>query len=177
MAFDQWDHEILGTYYGGYELGYQEQITDMVVYKDYLYAIGQTNSKDTNGIKRFPLFDAGGAAYYDSLYNGGIYDGFVSMFCIGAVVGINELTASHIDSDLFVYPNPANDQLNIETSRQLEENAAVEVYSIEGKLVYSYMLLKHQKSMTVDISHLSEGLYFLRVQNAGFNSVVKFSKN
>jgi len=177
MAFDQWDHEILGTYYGGYELGYQEQITDMAVYKDYLYAVGQTNSKDTNGIKRFPLFDAGGVAYYDSTYNGGIYDGFVSMFCIGAVVGIGEYDLSHDPPIVFAYPNPATDRLNIEISRQLDQNAVMEVYSIDGKLVYSYTLLKHQQLMNIDISNLSHGLYFLRVYNTGFNSTVKFSKN
>jgi Secretion system C-terminal sorting domain len=177
MTFDQWDNEILGTYFGGYGLGYQEQINDMVIFKDFLYAVGQTNVIDTNSVRAFPLLDPGLTAYYDSTYNGDLYDGFVSMFCIVNVTGIQESNAPSDNGSFFVYPNPATEELNIKLNKALEKDATIELYSIEGKLVYSYMLLKHTESMNIDVSNISTGLYFLRIRNTEFNSTIKFSKN
>jgi hypothetical protein len=175
FTIDQFDDQIQGTYFGGYELGYQEQISDLVTFKDALFAVGQTNSSDTNGIKRFPLFDSGSGAYYDSTYNGNIYDGFVTMFCIGSIVGIEELTEATNQSFL-VYPNPSSGELNIKMDKYFDENSSLEIYSIEGKLVYSYILPKRQAVARVDVGNLSDGLYVVRIRNSLFNGTVKFSK-
>ena len=177
MAFDQWNHEILGTYFGGYDLGPSEEIYDMVVNGNHLFAGGQTPSVDTNSVRRFPLFNSGVPAYYDTTYNGGFIDGFVSMFCIGSVTGINESNAPSKDAGFMVYPNPTTGDLTIKLTKELDQNATVELYSIDGKLVYSYVLSKYKESMNIDVSSLSSGLYLLRIRNAEFNSAIKFSKN
>ncbi len=178
MTFDLWDNEILGTYFGGYELANQENIYDMVIDNDFLYAVGQTSSVDTNGIRRFPLFDPGFTAYYDSTYNGNVYDGFVSMFCIGNITGIEETNNNSFNNnDFIVYPNPAIEKLTIKLNGTLKNDAIIELFSIDGKLVYSDKFLKLKESMIIDINNLSQGLYLLRISNVEFNSTIKFSKN
>ncbi|MBN8695453.1 MAG: SBBP repeat-containing protein [Bacteroidetes bacterium] len=178
MTFNELDQQILGTYYGGHGLGYQEQIIDMAIFNDYLYAVGVTNTIETNSVRSFPLFNPGLLAYYDSTYNGGMYDGFVSMFCINSVVGINEFNFTNNSSaNFFVYPNPTIEQLTIKLKKALKENAIIELYSIDGKLLYSYILLNHQESISIDVSKLSQGLYLLRIKNDELNSSIKFSKH
>lgn len=177
ITFNEWDQQILGTYYGGHGLGYQEQIKDMVVFNDNLYVVGQTNTIDTNGIKQFPLFDPGLSAYYDSTYNGGMYDGFVSMLCIQSIVGIQENgTVNTFDDYFIVYPSPTTEYLNIKFTKALVENTNIRLYSIDGKLVNSYMVPKDEKFFVVDVQRLAKGLYLLSISNTKFNSSIKFSK-
>jgi len=59
----------------------------------------------------------------------------------------------------------------------LGNDAVVELYSIEGNLVYSYALSKRTEKLIIDISNLNSGIYLLRIQNSDYNSTAKFLKN
>ena len=64
-----------------------------------------------------------------------------------------------------IYPNPANDVLNVEGS----EVILVEVYNIMGQSVLSL----NEDFETVDISHLQNGIYFIRIKTTEEEKTVK----
>ena len=78
--------------------------------------------------------------------------------------GVNELEHS-----LKVYPNPANEKLNVEGVI-----TSVEVYNTVGQR----LLTKEVNGNTqIDLSGFNNGIYFLRVYNNGEMAVRKFSVN
>ena len=76
---------------------------------------------------------------------------------------------SELEKSLKVYPNPANDYLNVEG-----EMTSIEIYNTVGQR----MMTKQVNSDTkIDLSGLNNGIYFLRVYNNGEMAVRKFSVN
>ena len=78
--------------------------------------------------------------------------------------GVGELERS-----LKIYPNPANDYLNVEG-----EITAVEVYNTVGQCLMTKQVNGDTK---IDLSGFNNGIYFLRVYNNGEMLVRKFSVN
>ena len=58
-------------------------------------------------------------------------------------------------SKMKVYPNPVKDILNIQSDEKIERT---EIYSLDGKLIKSV-----SKSAQIDFSHLSKGVYLLKI--------------
>jgi hypothetical protein len=63
-------------------------------------------------------------------------------------------------TSLTVFPNPAKTKINIEDNLKLN-NAVLEFYTLEGKLVKSISL----QSNSVDVTDLDQGMYTLRLIN------------
>ena len=76
-----------------------------------------------------------------------------------AVVGIEELQP---EIDITVYPNPANDFLNISSS----ENTKLTMYDMQGKLVRTMDITSSQTQ--IDVSDLSRGTYSLVFEANGY---------
>ena len=64
------------------------------------------------------------------------------------------------DDELTMYPNPATNELTIESKMQ---NAEIEIRDVLGQMVYSTKAIA--SSSTIDISMLSKGVYFISLQN------------
>jgi hypothetical protein len=72
--------------------------------------------------------------------------------------------ASIVDSEiskLVVYPNPTTGKLQI-INYDLQENSTIEIFDVVGKL-QQLEISKLEIETTIDISHLSAGLYFLKI--------------
>lgn len=67
----------------------------------------------------------------------------------------------------FMFPNPAQNVLNIKSQEGIE---SVKIYSLQGQLI------KEVSSTTIDISALSNGLYFVEVAIEGKKLTKKFIK-
>lgn len=63
------------------------------------------------------------------------------------------------------YPNPAGNTISLQFTEQLKENTIAEIFSLEGKLVWSGQLLSGSMQSQIDLSFLSSGAYHLRLQN------------
>jgi hypothetical protein len=63
---------------------------------------------------------------------------------------------------LTVYPNPAKTRINIDDNLKLDNNAVLEFYTLEGKLVKSILL----QSNSVDVTDLNQGIYTLKLINS-----------
>jgi len=74
----------------------------------------------------------------------------------------------------FVYPNPTTNQLRIK-NYELRNRAlsVVEVYNVAGQVVFTSAVSALSPETTIDISHLANGMYFLKIDN----KVVKIIKN
>ncbi len=73
--------------------------------------------------------------------------------------------------DVSIYPNPVEDELNIKTSADINNKIAT-VFDINGKRVLNMKL----KSTTMDVSSLTSGVYFLRLESEGRIMNRKFIK-
>jgi hypothetical protein len=100
---------------------------------------------------------------------------------IGAYEFINT-TAGVWDNDtlngqIFVYPNPARNQITIS---KYTVNDQIEVMDLLGKY---YQLSKQEnaldKTLTLDVSSLSKGIYLVKIRNSYTNSfqTLKFLKH
>ncbi len=72
-------------------------------------------------------------------------------------LGIDELE----NSNLLVWPNPAQDVLNVETDSPMEE---IRVYDQLGSLAFRYQMSAVSGFEQINISSLNPGLYFLVVK-------------
>ena len=72
-------------------------------------------------------------------------------------VGLNELSSS-----LNVYPNPVNDKLYIEAEVKIED---VVVYDVFGRQ-QDNKTTRQQDNVTIDVSKLDAGVYFVKIKTA-----------
>lgn len=73
--------------------------------------------------------------------------------------------------DLSIYPNPVEDELTIKTSAEVINKVAT-VFDINGKRIISSKL----KTKTLNVSNLTSGVYFLRLESEGKTMKRKFIK-
>ena len=77
-------------------------------------------------------------------------------------IGMNELPAIH--SVLDVYPNPANENINVNTGRLAGDDYKVELYNSVGELM-SVTLAESDGVTTVNTESLAPGIYIMNVTN------------
>lgn len=69
---------------------------------------------------------------------------------------------SQEDAKVIVFPNPANDVLEIQLNSSVEEHACIELVSASSQIVHkSYYKKDH--SSKIDVNNLAKGIYFLRI--------------
>ncbi|WP_338377474.1 chondroitinase-B domain-containing protein [uncultured Flavobacterium sp.] len=85
---------------------------------------------------------------------------------VGNTIGFlsypNTLTTSQFltDDTLNLYPNPASNQIHIESKTPLN---AIEIFDYTGKKVYSSIV--NSSITTIDVAAFSKGLYLIKVNN------------
>ena len=71
-----------------------------------------------------------------------------------------------------IYPNPANDRLYIEAEVEIED---VVIYDVYGRRLQS--IVNSQQSLSVDLSDLKSGIYFIKINTNKGNIVKRIIKN
>jgi hypothetical protein len=90
-------------------------------------------------------------------------------------VGIDE----HLLNSIKLYPNPANDVVNVQCTMNNVQVEAIEVFDVYGKVVRTGVETFHETSLQtaqINVSGLAAGMYFVRVtteQGAVTKSFVK----
>jgi hypothetical protein len=77
-------------------------------------------------------------------------------------IGLNENSKDQTSFNL--YPNPTTNAVTLEFSSQVELGKAVQIMNIKGAVVKEINLITHKQQL--DVSDLSEGVYFIRYQTA-----------
>ena len=97
----------------------------------------------------------------------------------GAFTYSNLVHVDCIESQpIFVNPNPFEGQLTIELGNVGENDIEILVIDVNGRVVFKGIKEKFMKSqqMTLDLSHLSGGVYFLEIRNPITNSTIHKTK-
>ncbi|MGP8217229.1 MAG: T9SS type A sorting domain-containing protein [Bacteroidia bacterium] len=79
---------------------------------------------------------------------------------VGSAVGIPDLSSNE---SIKVYPNPATDQINISISGNSIALQNVAVFDITGRQLMTEKVDANSSLLTLDVSKLSEGAYFLKL--------------
>ena len=95
---------------------------------------------------------AGGVAFFNSTNVGNV----------GVLEFENSLVAT-------IYPNPVTDKLHINLTTDNIENNTITLIDVLGKEVYKTK--SYNKTLTIDVSVLSKGIYFLSIQNESLRTV------
>lgn len=106
------------------------------------------------------------------------YDVSNNNFEISISVGLNSLSKNN-PIGLSVWPNPFNNQLNFAVGNlKTESNTEVKVMDVLGKTISQYSYTnKTELNETIDLSNVSNGVYFLKVTNNNKQSVYRIIKN
>ena len=90
----------------------------------------------------------------------GNYGGGLSFYSSKVAIGINEINKSTKD-DILVYPNPANDFVEIKSLNNFVEKINVEVYNVIGQKMLSQSALTN--SVKIKCEGLESGVYLFRI--------------
>ncbi|OFZ54823.1 MAG: hypothetical protein A3D92_02780 [Bacteroidetes bacterium RIFCSPHIGHO2_02_FULL_44_7] len=115
-------------------------------------------------------FEAGGGnnIYLDNI---NIYAGAPSD---NLIVGISENEG--VDG-LAVYPNPADEELNVRFAVNNAQTTMVHVQDLSGKILQTYAIQANVGSnlMMINTQELASGMYFLSIESGGFQQTVQFT--
>jgi uncharacterized protein (TIGR02145 family) len=110
--------------------------------------------------------------YYDSST---VYRGFVSKKLAFSIRCINasptKIDGGSYQENLKIYPNPAKKSITIETN----EEAFIEIINIQGQVIKR--INANDKAITIDISELTNGMYFMKAKTEKGIVVKKFIKS
>jgi len=107
---------------------------------------------------------------------GNAFDGIITF-----VSGTSIVETQSLASSVQVYPNPAQNELTIENGEtefgvsQLRIES-VAIFDICGKLLNNYQLSNGNSQSKIDISHLANGIYLIKVKTAQGETVKKIVK-
>ncbi|MDX1350777.1 MAG: M36 family metallopeptidase, partial [Putridiphycobacter sp.] len=76
-------------------------------------------------------------------------------------LGLSNSTGNNFE--ILLFPNPANDELNISFNKVLTTQAIIEIFSIDGKLVQTACIGVGRNSTTISVANLASQVYFLKL--------------
>ena len=94
--------------------------------------------------------------------------------CVELIKGPEE-SIEELTSSLLLYPNPVNDKLYIET-QTLTQTLTIEIYDIYGRCQVTETP-SHQGNLSVDVTDLNSGVYFIKVITSEGETVKRIIKN
>jgi hypothetical protein len=120
----------------------------------------ETGDNDVDNIEQVEVLDNPSGEYTITITHKDALTGGSQAYSL-VVTGIDqELSVSNAVKDMFnVWPNPANDYLNIHL--QSADEAAVSIFDVQGRQVAAKKLAGQDD--VVNIDNLSEGVYFVKV--------------
>jgi len=118
-----------------------------------------TGSVQYTCVKFYDINTGWAGGFNTNAFDGGIYKWNPAM-----IVGVNEQTSAENPETVNVYPNPANDYINVEISGIIQEKVIVNVYNRTGEKVLSAESFPmFSNILKLNMSDKIEGLYFLTV--------------
>ncbi len=78
-------------------------------------------------------------------------------------------------SDVKLYPNPTTQSITLKTEKLFPKETKFSIYDLLGQRLKN-MEYNHQSTQKIDVSNLSPGVYFLKIQNKTINQSLKFIK-
>ena len=100
-------------------------------------------------------------------YNLQFQEKCISDFSEVTAVFIESLTTNNFSEKKFsIYPNPANNSINISTNESINH---IDIYDVKGSLIFSQSY--QEKSTSIDVSDFTKGVYAIKVVSMKNSSV------
>lgn len=133
----------------------------------------------------FTIFDTAGdgiccafgsGSWKISTNSGSIIVGSGGNFSSSESISFSSQIASDSSNEIVVYPNPSNDNFTINLPVDIERKGTVEIYNSIGQQI-TVKSIQSDADLNVNVSSLSNGVYFLKLNFAGSTKTMKFIKN
>lgn len=129
-----------------------------------------SNQPNSSSSQQYTLTQSGSyAAYFQNSNTGCKSDTTICVSFTASSVGLKELS----ESIFSIYPNPANEVLNIELEN-LNETATISIINALGEVVVNETATN--KNLKLNIQHLTSGVYFIKMDNKQGTTTKKFIK-
>ena len=100
--------------------------------------------------------------------------------CVNAILALEEIEdykditgiEDNFANNVSIYPNPAKDRLYIETESEIEDIVVFDIYGRRQQTT-----VNGQQTLSIDISNLNSGVYFVKITTAEGNIVKRFVKD
>lgn len=139
-------------------------------------AVGSVNASNSPGQQNYnftdpSIYGLGSAIIYYRLRQNDM-DG---QFTYSKVV---TLSLDATNGWLRLYPNPVHDELSLWIQSSQRENIKWQIVDLSGRVVnmQTRSLTPGLNKISIDVSKISKGIYFIKVQGKGDNKLMKFSK-
>ncbi len=87
--------------------------------------------------------------------------GTAAIFLDDILIDINTgISSEHLSPDLFIFPNPFQQKIQIRSETNLKGN--LKIFNAYGAIVHTHTI---KENLTIDLSDLSEGIYFLEYRD------------
>jgi hypothetical protein len=150
--------------------------TEMIIYADYNLITGEITLKHFNSTSlaldhSFPITKASGEVKNIITCGNGCYalNTADNVVVIQNFLGIGTFASGET---VAMYPNPANDILNIASSKQISN---VSICNSLGQVIYNVVFSK-ASDLDIDISHLTSGTYFVKIRDDHSETTKKLIK-
>ena len=88
-------------------------------------------------------------------------------------VVVEDDAIEEVNASFNIYPNPVNDRLYIETEATIE---SVTIYTVTGVMVGQQTTVNRQQTLSIDVTNLNSGVYFVKVVTENGEAVQRFIK-
>tara|TARA_R110002049_G_scaffold263116_1_gene439262 strand:- start:22190 stop:25342 length:3153 start_codon:yes stop_codon:yes gene_type:complete len=82
------------------------------------------------------------------------------------VLSTEDNLSNYFQNDIKVYPNPASEQLFFSGKLLSESKIVAELYNINGQIIKKKVIEKGSREESLNVSEISNGLYFLKISTA-----------
>jgi len=144
-----------------------------------IFDISDVENENINEIAFFDTYPANNNAQFNGVWN--VYPFFESGNIVISDFGSGLFIVRDSNSPLAttenqinitsIYPNPANDELNISSS--MANINTIEVYNILGKKIISINNLEAIQNYQLNIKSLNTGFYFIKINNSSTRKFLK----
>jgi hypothetical protein len=86
---------------------------------------------------------------------------------------IKQVNENQLQGD--IYPNPVSDRLYVDFSEEIKSQIVVEVCNVLGKVILTIQFKAIQK-IEIDLTMLSNGIYFIKIKTADKQMTAKLIK-
>ena len=93
---------------------------------------------------------------------------------LGTASKQNNQLFTNISASIAIYPNPAQNELNILSKDEISTNCHFVIFDSKGMIVQEQKM--NNKTQVIDISNLSKGVYLFKFNNGGKTITEKFIK-
>jgi hypothetical protein len=170
------------TYFGTKYEDVNDYINSLMLCNQRLYFCGFVDGGGYDSLK-IPIqwwdVDVNTNDYYQELSNSPFTgtEAFAGCFDTLIISGLSKMQKS-IDSKLLLFPNPANEQINIRLVSNVNELATLSIFDSKGELVLNTQMQLNIgiNNFRINTSELNAGLYFVSINSNQTHENTKFIK-